>query len=193
MTILALSASPRRGGNTEELVFSFLEGARKEGKETEFIRLNDLKFRPCQACDRCAPTGRCVVQDDMQLLYPKVAACEGLVLATPVFFGTLSAQLKMFIDRFQCWWHAKYILKTPFISADEKKPAYFICVGALKKKEYVENAIYVTNIYFTITNMQSKGNLYFRGYDKAGSIKEDPQNLQQAFDEGSRFADSPGS
>ncbi len=152
-----------------------------------------MKFRPCQACDRCAPTGRCVVQDDMQLLYPKVAACEGLVLATPVFFGTLSAQLKMFIDRFQCWWHAKYILKTPFISADEKKPAYFICVGALKKKEYVENAIYVTNIYFTITNMQSKGNLYFRGYDKAGSIKEDPQNLQQAFDEGSRFADSPGS
>jgi len=193
LTILALSASPRRGGNTEELVFSFLEGARKEGKETEFIRLNDLKFRPCQACDRCAPTGRCVVQDDMQLLYPKVAACEGLVLATPVFFGTLSAQLKMFIDRFQCWWHAKYILKTPFISADEKKPAYFICVGALKKKEYVENAIYVTNIYFTITNMQSKGNLYFRGYDKAGSIKEDPQNLQQAFDEGSRFADSPSS
>lgn len=193
MAILALSASPRRGGNTEELVFSFLEGARKEGKETEFIRLNDLKFRPCQACDRCAPTGRCVVQDDMQLLYSKVAACEGLVLATPVFFGTLSAQLKMYIDRFQCWWHAKYILKTPFISSEEKKPAYFICVGALKKKEYVENAIYAADIYFTITNMQNKGNLYFRGYDKAGSIKEDPQNLQQAFDEGAHFAGSPGS
>ncbi len=188
MTVLALSASPRRGGNTEELVFSFLEGARKEGKETEFIRLNDLKFRPCQACDYCAPTGKCVLQDDMQLLYPKIEACEGLLLATPVFFGTLSAQLKIFIDRFQCWWNAKYVLKTPFISSEGKKPSYFICVGAMKKKEYGENALKTAEVFFNVTNLECQGNLIFRGYDKAGSIKEDPQNLQKAFDEGARFA-----
>jgi multimeric flavodoxin WrbA len=190
LAILGISATPRQGGNSELILNSFLEGASKAGRETEVIRLSDLTFSPCQACDRCGSSGKCVVKDDMQLIYPKMLSCEALVIATPVFFGTLSAQLKMFIDRFQCWWHAKYMLKKPFIPDEEKKPAFFICVGALKKKEYCQSAEDVTDVFFYITNFQKKGSLLFRGYDEKGSITRDPQNLENAFQAGFDFASS---
>lgn len=190
MAILGISATPRRGGNSELILNSFLEGASKAGRETEIIRLSELTFSPCQACDRCGNSGKCVVKDDMQLIYPKMLSCEGLVISTPVFFGTLSAQLKMFIDRFQCWWHAKYMLKKPFIPDEAKKPAFFICVGALKKKEYCQSAEDVTDVFFYITNFQKKGSLLFRGYDEKGSITRDPQNLENAFKAGFDFASS---
>jgi multimeric flavodoxin WrbA len=188
LTLLGISGSPRRGGNSEEVLFSFLEGAAKKGCETEFIRLNELNFHPCQACDRCRDTGKCVIKDDMQLLYPKVATCDGLILSTPIFFGTISAQLKMFIDRFQCWWHAKYRLNRPFISSAEERPSFFICVGALKKKEYCESAEKAVEVFFNVVNLKSQGSLCFRGYDAKGSIGDDPQNLKKAFLCGEVFA-----
>ncbi len=188
MTVLALTASPRRQGNSELLLGSFLKGVQSEGLETETIRLNDLTFRPCQACDRCAPTGKCVVQDDMQTLYPKIISCSALILTTPIYFGSLSAQLKMFIDRFQCWWHAKYNLDKPFIKPEEKRPAYFICVGALKKKDYSESAKNIVSVYCHIVNLNLKGSLCFRGYDEPGSIAQAPEHLERAFQEGAAFA-----
>ncbi len=190
LALLAISATPRRGGNSEQVLNSFIDGASKAGRETEIILLNDLNIRPCQACDRCAATGKCVIKDDMQLIYPKLLSCEGLVIATPIFFGTLSAQLKIFIDRFQCCWHAKFMLKKPFISDRKKKPSFFICVGALKKKEYCRSAEDVADVFFHITNFQKKGSLLFRGYDEKGSITRDPQNLQNAFQAGFDFASS---
>ncbi len=188
MTILALTASPRRNGNSEHLLASFLRGAAAEGWEAETIRLNDLNLRPCQACDGCAPTGRCIVQDDMQKLYPKIIDCKALVLATPLYFGSLSAQMKMFIDRFQCWWHAKYNLDNPFIKPEEERPAYFICVGALKKKEYGESAQKIAAVYFHIVNLKQHGSLCFRGYDEPGSIAEAPDALEEAFQAGITFS-----
>lgn len=190
MALLAISATPRKGGNSEQVLNSFVSGASKAGRETEIIRLNELNFRPCQACDLCAATGKCVLKDDMQLIYPKLLSCDGLVISTPIFFGTLSAQLKMFIDRFQCWWHAKFRLKKPFIPNEEKKYAFFISVGALKKKEYHQCAEDVVDIFFHIANFQRKGSLFFYGYDEKGSIARDPQNLQQAFQAGFDFATS---
>ncbi len=188
MYLPGISASPRRGGNSETLLQSFLQGAADAGWKTELIRLNDLRFRPCQACDSCAPTGQCVLKDDMQDIYPKIISGSGLVLATPIYFGTLSAQLKMFIDRFQCWWHAKYNLKKPFILPEENRPAYFICVGALKKKEYCEHAATAVKILFHNMNLHSRGVLSFRGYDEKGSISQNPDNLEKAYQEGYQFA-----
>ncbi len=185
---LALTASPRREGNSELLLRSFAEGMESEGWEIETLRLNDLNIRPCQACDHCAPTGKCVVQDDMQKLYPKIRDCSALLLATPIFFGSLSAQLKIFIDRFQCWWHAKYNLDKPFIKPEEGRPAYFLSVGALKKKDYSESARQIVGVYCHIVNLQLQGSLCFRGYDERGSITRDPEPLAKARQEGKDFA-----
>ena len=187
MTILGFSSSPRRGGNSEKILTSFLQGASQEGFAVEFIRLNDLKIRPCQACDLCAATGICIIQDDMQLLHTKMASCRGVVIATPVFFGTFSAQLKMFIDRFQCWWHAKYHLGKPFIKEEEQRPAFFICVGAIKKKEYCENAAFAVDVFFNVINLKGQGQLFYRGYDEKGVIAKNPENLKKGMLEGEKF------
>lgn len=187
-TILAVSSSPRRNGNSELLLQSFSRGAEKEGWGTITIRINDLRIRPCQACDRCATTGECVLQDDMQDVYPQVVSAGAMVLATPVYFGTLSAQLKMFIDRFQCWWQAKYTLKRPPVKLETKKPGFFICAGALKNKTYCEHALSAVQVYFHIVNFHYSGCLCCRGVDEKGAISQQPGVLENAFETGRRFA-----
>lgn len=187
-TILAISSSPRRGGNSELRLQAFNQGVEKEGCVAKTVRVNDLKFRPCQACDRCSTTGKCVLQDDMQSIYPLVASASGMVIATPIFFGTLCAQLKMFIDRFQCWWHAKYRLNNPLVKLEEDRPGFFLCVGALKNKAYSESALAVAKVFFHNVNYRFIDSLCYRGIDAKGEIKEHPDALQEAYQAGRRFA-----
>jgi len=186
--LLAISASPRRNGNSELLLNSFSEGAQKAGCEVKTIRLNALNFRPCQACDRCALTGKCVVKDDMQNLYPLVQSAGGIVLATPIYFGSMAAQLKAFIDRFQCWWHAKYRLEKPFVRMEENRPAFLICTGALQNEAYCDSAVAISKVFFHNINFKYTGTLCKRGYDEKGSTTDDPANLESAYRAGFEFA-----
>ena len=101
MIVLGINGSPRRGGNTDILLRRLLEGAEAGGADTDIIVLNDLKFVPCQECARVREDGTCKVQDDMQTVYEKVTAADAVVLASPIFFGSLSAQTKMMIDRLE--------------------------------------------------------------------------------------------
>jgi multimeric flavodoxin WrbA len=97
----------KRGGNTDILLDKVLEGARNRGANTEKVILNTLKFSPCQECEKVREDGTCRIKDDMQPLYEKIKKADALILASPIFFGSLSAQTKMMIDRFQCLWLAK--------------------------------------------------------------------------------------
>ena len=110
MKVVGISGSPRRGGNSEILLDRALEGARSQGWEAEKIALSQLKFLPCQECAGCAKTGKCVLNDDMQLIYEKLTDSQALILASPIFFGSLAAQVKAMIERYQCRWVAKYLL-----------------------------------------------------------------------------------
>jgi len=186
--LLAVSSSPRRNGNSEILLNNFLEGSQKAGLKVKMIRLNEFSFLPCQACDRCASDGRCVIKDDMQNLYPLVECASGIVLATPIFFGSMSAQLKMFIDRFQCWWQAKYRLHKPFVRPEENRPGFLICCGALPKKEYCTSAVAIGKVFFHNINFKFAGSLCKQGYDEKGSIAQNPANLEEAERAGYEFA-----
>lgn len=187
-TILAISSSPRRNGNSELLLQSFTSGLENEGWEINTIRIHGLKIHPCQACDRCATTGECVIEDDMQSIFPQVASANAMVMATPIFFGSVSAQLKTFIDRFQCWWHAKYTLKNHKVKLSEKRPGFFISVGAVKNKRYHANALEVAKNFFHNVNYHYYDCLSFMGIDKKGEIKDHPEALKNAYEAGQRFA-----
>jgi multimeric flavodoxin WrbA len=186
-TLLALAPSPRRGGNSDLLLNEFCRAAEEAGWKIDLLRINDLKIRPCQACDACAKDGHCIVQDDMQTVYPKVIAADAMVVASPITFGSMNAQLKTFIDRFQSWWHAKYNLKQPFIAEDAKHPGFFLCVGAIKRKEYCENALLIVKVFFHNINHQLAGQLSFRGYDEKGEIASDSAALAEAYQAGKDF------
>lgn len=99
MKILAISASPRVGGNSDMLCDRFLEGAAKAGHETEKINLSQKKISPCTACYACAKKGECVIRDDMAEIQQKLIDAEVILLATPVYFYCMNAQMKAMIDR----------------------------------------------------------------------------------------------
>ena len=99
--ILVLSGSPRRGGNTDALVDAFAEGARRQENEVEVILVCDHDIHPCIGCNTCFSRegNRCFRDDDMTLVYEKLNAADVLILASPVYFYGISAQLKAVVDR----------------------------------------------------------------------------------------------
>lgn len=101
MKVLVLLGSPRKKGNTTTLARQIQKGAESAGAEVEMAYLNSLKIRPCQACYTCQKpdSSGCAVDDDMQSLYPKLLAAEAWVIASPVYWFSMSAQTKIFMDR----------------------------------------------------------------------------------------------
>lgn len=97
--VLIISASPRKGGNSDTLCEQFRKGAEQSGNRVEKIRLAELKIDYCSACYACKKIGHCVKQDDMEQVIAKMREADVIVLATPVYFYTMCAQLKTMIDR----------------------------------------------------------------------------------------------
>ena len=100
--VLVFKGSPREDGNSSTLADKAAEGARATGAEVEVFSLHKMDIHPCDACDTCQETGVCVLKDDMQLLYPKLSQADAIVIASPIYWFTMSAQTKLFIDR----WYA---------------------------------------------------------------------------------------
>ena len=99
--VLIVKGSPRRNGNSAALADQVAAGARAAGAEVEVVYLHGLKIRPCAGCDSCQETmeKNCIVEDDMQALYPSLRRADVLVFASPVYWFTVSAQTKLFMDR----------------------------------------------------------------------------------------------
>ena len=100
-TIVAFSGTPRIGGNSEILADHILAGAAETGATVERIRLHDMTISPCIACGACAKSDepKCVIDDDAGPLIKKLFDADAFVLASPIYFFTVCAQLKAFMDR----------------------------------------------------------------------------------------------
>lgn len=100
--VLVFKGSPREHGNSSTLAEKAVEGAKAAGAEVESFSLHRMDIRPCDACDTCHETGVCVLMDDMQGLYPKLQKADAIMIASPIYWFTMNAQTKLFIDR----WYA---------------------------------------------------------------------------------------
>lgn len=97
--VLIISSSPRKNGNSERLCQEFKRGALEAGHKVELIALREKKINYCIGCYACTKLGRCFQDDDMNELARMMEAADVIVLATPVYFYSMSGQLKVFIDR----------------------------------------------------------------------------------------------
>lgn len=99
--IVIVKGSPRKNGNSAWLAEQVRAGAKAAGAEVESFDLHEMQIRPCTACDACqqASAQDCIIQDDMQKLYPKLRRAAAIVLVSPIYWFTVSAQTKLFIDR----------------------------------------------------------------------------------------------
>jgi multimeric flavodoxin WrbA len=99
--IVIVKGSPRKNGNSALLADELESGARAAGAEVRSFRLHEMEIQPCDACDACQgpPFRGCIIDDDMQELYPVLREADALVIASPIYWFTVSAQTKLFMDR----------------------------------------------------------------------------------------------
>lgn len=182
MKVLGILGGPRRGGNSEKLLDKALEGARSSGALCEKVSLGDLIFKGCIECGGCDNTGICVLVDDMTPLYKKIEDADAIIVASPIFFASLTSQLKAFIDRFQSRWIAKYRLQN--FKSGIKKKGVFLCASGWDKKEFFENAGRIIKVLFATLDIEYSGELYAGGMDSPGSADKARQALDKAFELG---------
>lgn len=158
--ILLLSASPRKGGNSDLLCDEFMRGARDAGHEVEKIRLSKMKINYCIGCCTCISNqGSCVQQDDMIEIREKVLAADVMVLASPVYFHSINGQMKTFIDR-MC---AVYTMI-------RNKEVYFV-VSVAGGEEQIERTVRsLRDFTESLQNIKEKGVISITGVWDAGEV-----------------------
>jgi multimeric flavodoxin WrbA len=187
--ILAIYGSPRRQGNTALLLNQAVQGALDAGAQVEKVVLRDLKMSPCLEIYGCKETGRCVIQDDFQGVSNQLLACHGLMLASPIFFYTVSAHTKILMDRCQSLWIKKYwVDKIPLGQRDLKRKGLFISVGATRGKRLFEGTLLTLKYFFDILDAELWKALLYRELDFEGDVLKHPEYLQEAYGTGKEFA-----
>ena len=190
MKVLGIAGSPRRNGNTDLLLAEVMKGAAIKGAEVKTIILSNLNISPCQHCDSCLKTGECKIQDDMQRIYSEMEQADGIILASPLHFMSLTAQMKTMVDRCQTLWARKYVLKQlPLGSEPGKKKGLFISVGGRKVANLFEPAMATVKALFNTLNITLAGSLLFPGIDEKGAIAKHPDALRQAFLAGQKLVE----
>ena len=99
MLVIGIEGSPRKNGNTEELVSTVLEGAKEAGATTKFFKLAEMDIADCISCYACKKKGTCAVEDDMHTLYDAIQEADAIVLGSPVYFWQVNSITKRFMDR----------------------------------------------------------------------------------------------
>ncbi|MBN1190397.1 MAG: flavodoxin family protein [Dehalococcoidales bacterium] len=189
MKVLGIGGSPRKGGNTDTLLKRFLEGAEAEDNEIKFLSVCDLRIAGCVHCDACYEKGICRVKDDMQMVYKEMESSDCIVMASPLQFMSVTAQLKALIDRCQALWARKYVLKVPPLGDTRPRKGYFISVGGRRTIPNLFDAELVTvkNV-FRMIDVTYAGDLLIPGIDARGDILKHPEELEKAFRAGRVFA-----
>jgi multimeric flavodoxin WrbA len=182
LKVLGLAGSPRRGGNTDLLLAEVMKGAASKGAETRIVYLSELQIAPCRHCDSCLAGGACIIQDDMQTVYRDIEESDRIVLATPLHFMSVTAQMKLMMDRCQTFWARKYVLKVPPLKDSRERKGLFVSVGGRRTiPDLFEAALVTVKTFFRSLNVQYAGAVVFRGIDARGDILKNPEYLQQAF------------
>jgi multimeric flavodoxin WrbA len=187
--ILAIYGSPRRRGNTATLLKHAVQGAVDGGAQVNEIVLRDLKMSPCLEIYACKKEGRCAIKDDFQQVVDQILSAKGLILASPIFFYTVSAHTKILMDRCQSLWVKKYwIDKVPFGQWEPKRKGLFISAGATKGKKLFNGVLLTVKYFFDVLDMELFRSLLYRGLEFEGDVLKYPEYLEDAYEAGKALA-----
>lgn len=171
--VLVLSSSPRKAGNSDLLSDQFMTGAQESGNQVEKIFLKDKKINYCTGCGSCFNGKSCPQKDDMAEVLEKMIAADTIVMATPVYFYTMSGQMKTLIDR-TC---ARY-------TEISNKEFYFIVTAAVNNKPAMERTIEGFRGFTScLSRPKEKGVICGTGAFEKGDIKGKPA-MKEAFEMG---------
>lgn len=172
--VFVISASPRKGGNSDTLCDEFIRGVQENGNEAEKVFLRDKKIGYCTGCGVCNSTHKCVQQDDMEKILDRMVRADVIVLATPVYFYAMDAQMKTLIDR-----------TVPRYTEIANKDFYFIMTAADTDQSMLERTVEGLRGFTEdcLPNAKEKGIIYGTGAWQIGEIKNSP-TMRQAYEMG---------
>jgi len=174
--VLILASSPRRKGNSEILCEEFARGAREAGHKVELVSLHEKNVKPCVACDACRTKGICSQKDDMAEILVAMEKAQVIVMATPVYFYSMCAQMKAVIDR--------TVAKYTTLSGKE---FYFIVTAADGNKAALERTVEgFRGFTDCLSSAKEKGVIYGAGAWQRGDIKR-TKAMAEAFTMGGRL------
>ena len=183
--VVAIYGSPRRKGNTALLLQEAVRGAREQGAEVEEIVLRDLKMSPCLEIYGCKNSGRCAIQDDFQKVYESILASQAVMLASPIFFYSVSAHTKILMDRCQSLWVKKHWLKeTSSGQSPSRRKGLFVSVGATRGKKLFDGTLLTVRYYFEAIDCELWKSLLYRELDFEGDVLKHPEYLEEAYQAG---------
>lgn len=160
--------------------------------QATFVKLNKLKFVPCQSCGEVPTFEYCFYDDDLTDVYTKVEHCDCLLFGSPVYFDSVTAQAKMFIDRCNCFRPPDFDNVDPnhrFIRRlKRKRPGAMVLVGG--ERGWFEGARRVVAGFFKWVEVTNEGMIIYRSPDftRSGSVREDKEALARADELGQRLA-----
>lgn len=180
--IVVLKGSPRVNGNSAILADQVAAGATESGAEVESFVLHNMHIEPCDHCDNCQEAdGVCIIKDDMQILYPKLRQADAIVIASPIYWFTISAQMKLCIDR---W----YALETS--QGNQLRGKKFGIVLAYGDTDLHTsggiNAIHTFESMFRYIRAEIVGIVHGTAMD-VGDAEKQPALMEQAFRLGQRL------
>lgn len=175
MSVLGLSGSMRKNGNTSRLIRAVLEPCEKAGIETEFISLAGKEIKPCLGCEKCKEHDWCVVKnDDWGGIMEKILECEVLVIGSPTYYYDVSGHLKNFIDRSYSLYHKRKL-------AGRKAVAVAVCAS-----KGGERTIETLEGFLNSHEFSYLGFVKGRGYLE-GDIERDKRALKRAQELGEKI------
>jgi arsenate reductase len=174
MLILGLQGSPRKKGNTNFLLSTFLQAAEQRGARTRIISVAESNILPCKEYVVCEKKGTCPIDDDMACeIYGLLRQAEVVVLASPIFFYNMTSQLKALVDRCQVFWARKYRLKL----SDPLKATrrgYLLSVAATRGKTLFDGLQLTTKYFFDAIDARFDGSLVYRGIEGPKDMANHP-------------------
>ncbi|RJQ73003.1 MAG: flavin reductase [Desulfobacteraceae bacterium] len=190
MLALGLQGSPRKKGNTDLLLSMFMDALAQMGVDTLSVDVCRRKIEPCAEYTVCEKKGFCPIDDDMHRdIYGLLRRADLIVLASPVFFYSVTAQLKALIDRCQTLWARKYVLKLNDPGYRSRR-GFVLSVGATSGKQLFDGIHLTAKYFFDAVAAQFSGSLTYRRMESRGQItshatvREDVIRSAQALAEG---------
>jgi multimeric flavodoxin WrbA/protein-tyrosine-phosphatase len=174
MLVLGFQGSPRKKGNTSFLLSTFMQTAESLGAQTRIIEVTQKNITPCKEYVVCEKKGFCPIDDDIKTeIYPLIRQAEVVVLATPIFFFNMTAQLKAVVDRCQTFWARKYKFKLTD-PAQKTKRGFLLSVGASKGKSLFEGLQLTAKYFFDAIDARFDGSLTYRNIEGPKDMARHP-------------------
>ncbi len=187
MKVVAFLGSPRVQGNTEILLKEALKPINEAGHETTLIRPDQMNISPCLNCGACDASGECIINDEMDEVYELIRKCDRFIMASPIYFAGLTAQIKTMIDRCQSVWCEKFLLNRDIPSGPEGRKGLLIMVGSHDKEMQYKCGNTTAAAFFRTISVPEHQTLYYTGIDAMGEVDNRPDAFKEVFEAGQRL------